>query len=385
VIWTILTGEYPPACGGLGDYTAQLAAALTAAGDRVTVATPGAPSDLRPADGVRLLPLPDHFGPAARVVLDAHVAAMQRPHCMLVQYVPNAFGLKGANVGFCSWLLRRARDHGDDVRVMFHEPYFYFGWDRPYRNVLAVVQRGMAAILQRASRQVYYSTDAWDAYLRPLRPAGTPRLTLPIPASIPCCGSAGHARAYRLELGVPAGVGLVGHFGTYGPHIAVPLAQALTALLAGARTSALCIGAGSEKFAAGLRASHPELEGRVHATGRVDAAEAAVRIAACDLMLQPYPDGVTTRRTSVMAALVNGRPVVTTSGALTENVWEGTGAVALAPADDMDALADAARSLLMDPHALSDLAARGLRAYLAQFSLDHTVKQLRLRAEGAAA
>ena len=31
--WTILTCEYPPDCGGVGDYTAQVAAALVAAGD----------------------------------------------------------------------------------------------------------------------------------------------------------------------------------------------------------------------------------------------------------------------------------------------------------------------------------------------------------------
>ena len=48
--WTILTCEYPPGCGGVGDYTAQVAAALAAAGDTVTVFCPPpvvpAPRDL---------------------------------------------------------------------------------------------------------------------------------------------------------------------------------------------------------------------------------------------------------------------------------------------------------------------------------------------------
>ena len=32
--WHILTGEYPPRAGGVGDYTAQVAAGLAAAGAR---------------------------------------------------------------------------------------------------------------------------------------------------------------------------------------------------------------------------------------------------------------------------------------------------------------------------------------------------------------
>ena len=40
--------------------------------------------------------------------------------------------------------------------------------------------------------------------------------------------------------------------------------------------------------------------------------EVSVHLSACDLMIQPYPDGISARRTSAMAALAHERPVVTT-------------------------------------------------------------------------
>ena len=91
------------------------------------------------------------------------MAFLVLPGCVLLEYVPNALGARGANVPFCAWLLRLRR-RGVDVRVMFHEPYFYFSWHRPWRNGLAVVQRLMAALLVRAS-SVAYLFDAGVAGL----------------------------------------------------------------------------------------------------------------------------------------------------------------------------------------------------------------------------
>jgi glycosyltransferase involved in cell wall biosynthesis len=97
---------------------------------------------------------------------------------------------------------------------------------------------------------------------------------------------------------------------------------------------------------------------------------------ACDLVVQPYPDGVTTRRTSVMAALANDVAVVTTEGSLTEPEWRESGAVRLAPASDAPALAALTVALLRDAGARTALAARGGRLYDARFALKHTLDTL---------
>jgi glycosyltransferase involved in cell wall biosynthesis len=103
----------------------------------------------------------------------------------------------------------------------------------------------------------------------------------------------------------------------------------------------------------------------------------SAHLQACDVLLQPYPEGVTTRRTSIMAGLANGRAIVTTSGPLSEPIWAETAAVALEPPADTARLASACRSLLADVDRRSALAARGALLYESSFSLSRTIAILR--------
>jgi glycosyltransferase involved in cell wall biosynthesis len=99
-----------------------------------------------------------------------------------------------------------------------------------------------------------------------------------------------------------------------------------------------------------------------------------VHLQACDVVVQPYPDGVTTRRTSVMAALANARAVVTCDGGLTESVWRDSGCVFLAAS--AAALVGAARDLLANAPARAALEARASATYAARFDLRHTIDAL---------
>ena len=108
----------------------------------------------------------------------------------------------------------------------------------------------------------------------------------------------------------------------------------------------------------------------------MDARRVSIDLQACDLVLQPFPDGATTRRTSLMAALANGRAVLTTDGALTEPVWRSSRAVALAPAGDADAFSDRALRLLDDHRERAALAERGRELYAGRFDLAHTISAL---------
>jgi hypothetical protein len=102
-----------------------------------------------------------------------------------------------------------------------------------------------------------------------------------------------------------------------------------------------------------------------------------MHLSACDLLLQPYPDGITTRRTSAMAGLAHGRALVTNSGHLTEPIWSERGAVAIAPVTDTGAAAALARDLLADSGRREQLAKAGASVYADRFDISHTIATLR--------
>jgi hypothetical protein len=294
----------------------------------------------------------------------------------LLQYVPNGLGVKGANLAFCRWF-GRLRDHTPDVRVMFHEPYFYFTWSRPWApsNSLAVVQRMMARALLRGASRVYFSTETWKQYL----PGPRRGQALPIPSSIPVAGSGARIAYFRAEAtaGV-SGAPLVGHFGTYGAHVARELDAILPALVSRVSEVRLAlIGAGGAAFLTRLARLAPAVAARAWAPDRLEPDDVAAALRACDVLVQPYPDGITTRRTSVMAGLKNGVAIVSSAGALTEPVWGETNAVALAPVVPPAAFVDRTDGLLRDPVARVALAGRGATTYATRFSMEHTVGVLR--------
>jgi glycosyltransferase involved in cell wall biosynthesis len=374
MIWHLLTGEFPPDCGGVGDYTFDLACALRDAGDAVHVWTLARPKEEGPdVRGMTLHQLPDAFGSQSRAALEH--AWRETPGIVLLQYVPNTLGARGANLPFCRWL-RRMRQHGADVRVMFHEPYFYFTLTRPWRNVLAVVQRTMAATLLQAAGTIYMSTETWRRYLEAVGslPSAT---SLPIPSSIPNGASPDDVAQNRARIS-PAGTPVVGHFGTYGDHVATELFALLPPIAAQAPIARFAfMGTGSREFLERVRDRHPQIASRAWASGRLAAGDLSAVLGSCDLLIQPYPDGITTRRTSAMAGLRSGVATVSTSGTLTESIWKDTGAVALAPVSDRAAFARTVARLLDDPDARRLQAAHGARAYERHFSMPHTVAVLR--------
>jgi glycosyltransferase involved in cell wall biosynthesis len=273
------------------------------------------------------------------------------------------------NVPFCRWLARLAQN-GADMRVMFHEPFFYFGVERPWRNVLALVQRRMAAILLRSATRVYYSTESWKPLLEP---HGSPSSVevLPIPATIPVDVPAAAVDRFKTRF---SGSPLIGHFGTYGDHVAGELGRIVPLLIERLpRARILLTGRGAATF---VRQIGNGARARMDVVGEQDGVSIAAALRACDVLVQPFPDGVTTRRTSMMAALSSARPVVTTSGDLTEPLWSED-AVAMAPAGDQAQFVDEVARLAADTSRRQTVGMRGRQLYDERFALAGTIGRLR--------
>ena len=96
---------------------------------------------------------------------------------------------------------------------------------------------------------------------------------------------------------------LVGYFGAGGPYAEAALQAAVGDLTARRRDIAfLCIGRGSEGVAARLNAP------QVMATGVLDLTSLSHHLSACDVLLQPYVDGVSGRRTTTIRRSNTGFP-----------------------------------------------------------------------------
>jgi glycosyltransferase involved in cell wall biosynthesis len=375
--WHIVTGEYPPQPGGVSDYTRSIACGLAECGDRVSVWAPPSAGVDSADPGVAVHRLSDHFGLRGLRALDAHLDRQPAPRRILVQYVPHAFGWKALNVPFCLWLRSRRRD---SIWVMFHEVAFPLDRRQALsRNAMGIVTRRMASLVGRAAEQMFVSIPAWTATLRTLTHSPAPITWLPVPSAIPVVDDPAGTAAARAAVapGDPDAV-IVGHFGTYGALTRPLITDALPLLMSSTNCRCLLLGHDSDLAAADLARAHPGLAGRVHGRGRLSARDVSVHLAACDLMLQPYPDGISSRRTSAMAGLAHGRPTVATDGWLTEPIWrEPASGVVLVPAGDAAALARAAATLVDDRPRRLRLGAEARALYDARFDIRHAIATLR--------
>lgn len=380
ITWAILAGEYPPQTGGVSDYTWLVARALAEAGDQVHVWAPTTP-ELAQADlGIDVRRLPGHFGPRALAQLRRDLADLPRPFRILVQYVPHAFGWKAMNVPFAMWLFAQRQER---VWVMFHEVAFPLARTQPLKhNVLGAVTRVMAALVARAAERCFVAIPEWDSMLRRLAPGERSIQLLPVPSNVPTSVEPSLIALARAGMAPNATAVVVGHFGTFGGHIVPMLREIFPPLLrSNTRRIGALLGRGGREFAAALVKEHPDLEGRVFASGGLSPEQLAAHLAACDLLIQPYPDGASSRRGSLMAGLGLGMPIVTTDGFLTEPHWRESGAVALAPVSSPTRMIALAEDLLGDPDARKQLRARASALYAEKFALEKTIHTLRTLAQ----
>jgi glycosyltransferase involved in cell wall biosynthesis len=373
--WHILASEYPPQIGGVGDHSFAMATALAASGDVVHVWCTPASGESVEQSGVTVHRT---FGTFSTKDLGRTARALdeyQAPRRLIVQWVPHGFGWRGMNLAFCGWLWTRAR-RGDRVELVVHEPFMPL--EGPIKHVaLGLVQRAMAAILLRAASDVWVTTPAWIDRLRPFSPFRMLALRwIPVPSTVPVTNDVQTARQLRDRVST-SGLCLVGHFGFGGGQAVDLLAAALQAITVHPGAHLVLIGRGSEALRAELLARVPEAADRLIVTGELSARDVSSWLTACDFLLQPYPDGVTTRRTTTVTALAHGTPVLTTSGPLTEPMWGESGAVALSPVDNPQGFAVATKRLLKSAAERTRLKFAGRALYRARFDINLMIDQLR--------
>jgi len=358
--WHFLSPEYPPDPGGVSDYTRLLCSAFASRGEVVHVWAPSGTRD-ESRDGEVHVHRLQSLNASGLRDLGRSLDGLPGPRRIFLQYVPTALGVRGMNVQLIRWL--RARS--EEVWVQFHEVALGWQlWRKPQHHLIHAAQLWMAAALADRADRIFVSVEGW---LPRLGRHASRATWLPIPSNLPATVNPAERASALAELGAGP---WIAHFGTYGPMIARDLLPALVEI---ARQDEavrfLLLGRGAEKVARAL------LPGRVLAPGELGLREIAARLSIATLALQPFPDGISTRRTSAMAALALGVPVVSTSGHLTDSIWSRD-TVALAPVGDAKELARLCLQLLRNPVERKQLGASGARLYQERFSVERSLETL---------
>lgn len=382
----LLTGEYPPLPGGVGDYTRQLALALRRRGHRVAVLTIQERRLLayEPGDGdaevARVMsPASLDWSPRAWPAVIAALDAL-RPAWLHIQYQTGAYAMN-AGLNLLPWRLRSLPGR-PLVAVTFHdllEPYLFPKAGRLRRwvnqrlaadaDALVATNSADAAGLEQLLAQhplAHIPALHFSSPSRAATPSRSKPFVIPIGSNIPVAPPPGYApAAWRAARGVPGDALLVAYFGLLSPSKGADLlVEALGRLTTPWRL--LLIGGGATApqdiaHAAQVRARIAELglADRVIETGHLAPPEVSAALLAADLVALPFRDGASFRRGSLLAALAHGRPLLTTTPADLADAALLAPAAALVPPGDPAALAQALARLAAEPEARARLAAAG--------------------------
>jgi len=267
------------------------------------------------------------------------------PRRLLLQWVPHSYGYRSMNVNFCRWLSARP----EPLEIMVHEPGFGFGEAGMRHDAVAAVHRLMTVILLRRAEHVWISIPAWEARMRPYALGRKiPFTWLPVPSNIP------------VSTTYTARIHPFGYFGQYDEHSTKMLNQVLDKLDA----PVFLLGRGADRV----------IHKNATAAGELSPAALSQAIQSCDIIFHIYPDGVSSRRGTVMASLAHGMAIVTNTGKFTEPVWRASGAVELG--SDAPGITLQLARLHAEPHRQQQLRHNALTLYNEKFALENTINKL---------
>jgi len=310
----LITGEYPPAQGGVGDYTCRLGLALEERGVALRVLTRRRDIPFSSTPPVRqpkvALPLLAH-----RIMPSAVLNALRgtRSRVAHIQYQTGAYEMR-PTINFLPLLLRRL--WGGKTVVTFHDllvPYL-FPKAGPVREwVTRLLARTVDAVI---------ATNPEDA--EQLRSWGVRRLELiPIGSNISNNPPKGFNRdAWRARFGLGSDTTLLAYFGFLNSSKGLDdLLRALAVLRENGDYRLLMVGGGIGSSDPTNRATAAYLDNLakelgVHGdliwTGFLAPQEVSAALLSADMAVLPYAEGASFRRGSLMAVLEHGLPLVTT-------------------------------------------------------------------------
>ena len=256
--------------------------------------------------------------------------------------------------------LRRSRERPQLLLAM-HE--LYLPISDPRSLVMGAWQRAQLGALFLLADRRFASIEPWATRLSRLRPTSH----LPSGSNLP--DARAERAAVRAELGIEELFAVATLSTGHPSHLTTYVEAVLSGLRANeVPTAFLQLGAGAAdvELPPGIRVERP---------GMLPAARLAALLASADLLLTPFVDGVSTRRSSFMAGLCQEVAVLGTHGALTDAMLVGRG-LELIEVGRQELYAERAVSLAADHPARRRAGRSGRELFEREFTWDGIAKRV---------
>ncbi len=355
----MVTGEYPPALGGVGDYTELLCSHLSALGARVSVLTrAGVDARVAASDAgnVPVLRTIRNWGPGSWGQITS-AAAGCHAQVVHIQYQAAAYGMNPGVNTLPAYL--RARLPRVKVVTTFHDlrvPYLFpkagilrggaiRAMDRLSHATVVTNQTDLVGLQGAASRGRQRSRGRW---------------LIPLGSNVENAPPAEFDRAeWRGRFGADAATLVIAYFGFLNSSKGVDLLIEAVARLRdrGIAVKLLIIGGETgesdptnrvyaDRIRQDIASRH--IDPYVHWTGFALPQQVSAYLLSSDLCVLPFRDGVSLRRGSLLAALVHGLAVVTTASERPEPLLRNGENVVMVKREDPLDIADTVEYLWRD-------------------------------------
>lgn len=356
----------PPMRGGLPDHTARLAIQLSQHFDITVITSVGA----TPQSEYRVEPVIEQWADTRPLEKAIAIQAVDSP--ILWQYVPHMYGRGGVNRELPR-LMSRLRRRGKRQIVIAHEIAAGLSW-RPHWLWFALNHRWQWQAIVRVADAIPISTERWVEQWKLRLPEQAHKFSvLPSPSSIPLQPViGGHAARWRSARQLSAETRVLAYFGTVSPAKQLPwvISAWQAAQTTGAPTALAIIGAAPTlEIPSSLQALYRPL-------GFLSAPEVSYALSATDVLCLPFVDGVSERRTTLMAGLDHSVAITGTYGHNTGTTLKGTTCLTLCSATDREAFVRQTREMITRTEHRQAQGAEGKKLHDQRFSWSVVTKAL---------
>ncbi len=305
----------PPKIDGVGSYTWNLANALRACGVDVCLFTSQDQGCKGLVQNEWVFPVIKQWQPK-QVIKALKNVTVSAPDWFCFQYVPQMYGRWGICWQVTDIIRSLKKEFRSNIAVTFHE--FVYNWSlNPKDLFLGIVSRLQTKRMLLAADLAITTCSRYKNYLQSISPCSLRVEVIPVGACVEPNGISREALAAFRSQRFPATAKILGLFSRLAPSRNFPLA---VRILQKARQQGL----DAWLFLIGrVESSNPKLfedlmdladklkvKSYIVTSGELHKDDLSIQLKMVDVFIFPQSDGISSRNTTLMAAMAHGLPIV---------------------------------------------------------------------------